>query len=143
MKIHLEFDDKIDNLKQIAPLLRAVADDATKIDEPPLTDAEIGEAQANVASHLKDALLTLAFIPDLTNVEEAKDREYLAGALYALALAGEQAQRVLAQYGGDRRKIAVGGSLSSATILKAAAKAALDLHPELTGGSDALPHSNS
>lgn len=120
---------------------------------PPLTDAELGQAQANVASYLQDALLTLAAIPDITSVENAKDREYLAGALHSVMLAGEQAHVLLAQHDGDRRtKIPGRDSPDAATTLKAAAKAARALHPELfsthEGGPETLetetdPHSNS
>ena len=120
---------------------------------PPLTDAELGKAQAIVAAHLQDALLTLAAIPDITNVEAITDREYLAGALYSLARAGEQAQLVLDQYDGDIcTKIAGLDSPNAAATLKAAAQAARALHPNLfsvhEGGTEAPeaevePHSNS
>lgn len=108
----------------------------------PLTDAELGQAQANVAQFLARALLTVAQVPDINSVERAEDAANFAAALRALYRAGKEADTVLSRYNGpwEVPEINTNPAVTYTDIVKAAAKAA---QVEVSRVPDANPHSNS
>lgn len=107
-----------------------------------LTDAELGQAQANVAEFLGCALLTVAQVPDITSIESTEDAANFAAALRSLHRAAKEADKVLSRYVGEWTAPALNTNpaVTYADIIKAAAKAA---QVEASRMPDAEPHSNS
>lgn len=109
---------------------------------PPLTDAELGQAQANVAQALARALLTVAQVPDINSIESTEDAANFAAALRSLHRAGKEADNVLSRYAGEWTVPAINTNpaVTYADIIKAAAKAA---QVEASRMPDTEPHNNS
>lgn len=134
VRIEIVHDD-VDEVKRQARAL-LTGSDVLPLNSAVATDAEIGRAQEAVADHLRDALLALAAIPDIRNVETEAHSALMAGALYSVVLAGEQASVILSRYNANRQTAIPGSGFGkdapdAATALTEAAKAVQALYPEL------------